>query len=330
MKLIETFHQWRSRRLLERIHGRYCSPLPAPEAVDRLRTALELWQGEARAADMYGAAGALVRQTDRLPVIVIGDLHARVDHFLQILRRSRLLQRLEAGRARLLLLGDAIHPDRNGELASMESSVLMMDLIFGLKCRYGDKVQYLLGNHDSFNPHLKKAGIAQSQLWYEQLHELRGAGYCALMQRFYETAPLVYHGPGLVACHAGPPFGLDDATQLVNAHHENRMRAQLMWTRLARSGIDGYGEHEVQALRRVLKAAPDCPVVVGHTRFDSQHGIWMDVDNIAQHHVLYSAHRYNVSWLEVRHDGQVRPFVEVPDELVQAGWSLWREGVAPA
>jgi UDP-2,3-diacylglucosamine pyrophosphatase LpxH len=117
---------------------------------------------------------------------MVGDLHARVDNLLVLLSQNGFLDGLERGSAALLILGDAVHPNTEGELEDMEGSLSMMDLIFRLKVTFPDRVFYLRGNHDSFSADVAKSGIPQGLLWARALREGRGKAYAAAMGQFYE------------------------------------------------------------------------------------------------------------------------------------------------
>jgi hypothetical protein len=87
------------------------------------------------------------------------------------------LKEIENGRACLLLLGDVVHKESSGELEEMDSSALMLDLIFKLKIKFPEHVFMLRGNHESFTPAMSKGGVPQGALLKKRLQELRGHDY---------------------------------------------------------------------------------------------------------------------------------------------------------
>ena len=102
---------------------------------------------------------------DNVTPILVGDLHARVDNLLTILSENAVLDSLEKGSAALVILGDAVHSEEPDSLEDMESSLLIMDLIFRLKLRFPERVFFIIGNHDSFLHELMKQGVPQGLLW---------------------------------------------------------------------------------------------------------------------------------------------------------------------
>jgi hypothetical protein len=63
----------------------------------------------------------------------------------------------------------------DGQLREMQSSMLLMDLIFRLKLRFPRQVFYVRGNHDSFSEDIAKDGIPQGLLWAKELGDQRGS-----------------------------------------------------------------------------------------------------------------------------------------------------------
>ncbi|MBI4878866.1 MAG: metallophosphoesterase [Planctomycetes bacterium] len=137
--------------------------------------------------------------------ILVGDLHARADNLLSILGSNAFFRGLEQGAAAMILLGDAVHPEEEDALARMDSSVLMMDLVFALKLRFPERFFYVVGNHDSFSPEIAKAGVRQSLLWSEHVRAARGSEYHEELARFYSLCPLIACSKDFIACHGGAP-----------------------------------------------------------------------------------------------------------------------------
>jgi len=144
--------------------------LSPPEATATLKQVNALLSSEAgRHQDALGNPGGVLELPDNVTPILVGDLHARIDNLLTILSENAFLDGLEKGTAALIILGDAVHPEEPGKLDEMESSLLIMDLIFKLKLRFPGQVHYLIGNHDSFLHEIMKQGIPQGLLWEKQV-----------------------------------------------------------------------------------------------------------------------------------------------------------------
>ena len=226
-----------------------------------------------------------------LTPIVIGDLHARIDNFLTALTQNAFLDALEEGSAALVILGDAVHSEVDGELRDMDSSMLMMDLIFRLKLRFPEQVFYLRGNHDAFSEDITKDSVPQGLLWAKSLSEKRGSAYLKAMDEFYRLLPYVVVSGDFVACHAAPPTRKITPEMLVNIYRYPELLLELINNRPQRTHHpQGYNRRDIKRFRRALQLDAAVPVIVGHTPLDNKDSIWLDVDGIANHHVLYSAH----------------------------------------
>ena len=235
--------------------------------------------------------GGLLELDDEPSPVIIGDLHGQVDNLLKILTENCLVQALQNNRAVLCILGDAVHSENLGEMENMESSILMMDLIFTLIKTFPENVFYLRGNHDSFSPDLSKNGVPQGILMKKALGEKRGAPYVEQMQKFYDLLPYLMVSSSFIGIHAGPPRPETTRKQLVNLDSNNKLARQLTQNRIKRPYYPaGYGKTEIKALRKTLGAAKSIPVIVGHTPLDPFGSIWQNVGSIKNHHIVSSSH----------------------------------------
>jgi len=170
------------KRVLK-IFGGPLEPLSPPEATTTLKQVNILLRNETgRRKDALGNPGGILELPDTVTPILVGDLHAQLDNLLTILSGGAFLDSLEKGTAALVILGDAVHSEEPGRLEEMESSLLMMDLIFRLKLQFPDNVFYIVGNHDSFFHELMKQGIPQGLLWEKHVASSRGEEYKTAMQ----------------------------------------------------------------------------------------------------------------------------------------------------
>jgi len=277
-------------RLLQ-IYGGPIEPLPSQEAMDTLtRVNALLGEEPYRRRDTLGNLGALVELPAALTPVIVGDLHAQVDNLLRILSDNGYLDGLERGEAALVILGDAVHPEAPEELANMDSSVLIMDLIFRLKLRFPKQIFFIIGNHDSFSPDVMKGGVAQSLLWAKRVTALRGPEYRDALELFYRQCALVVLSEGFVACHAAPPRGKPSIETLVNVRQFPQIVHELTWNRIkSRRYPAGYTRGDVRRFRSALALEEDVAFIVGHYPRSADATVWLDVDEIEGHHIIYSA-----------------------------------------
>lgn len=259
-----------------------------------------------RASDTDGCPGGLLQLPDNIAPVVIGDLHANIDNLLKILSENAFMQALEAGTGALVFLGDLVQPDRV-PYDEMESSVLMMDILFMLKLRFPDGVFFLRGNHDSFSTEVSKDLIPQAVLWRKKLEDLRGKEYRKRMGKFYELCPVVALWEGFVACHAGPPLGKTKPDKIINISRQPELLHELTWNRLRKPGRpSGYAASDVRRFRKSLKLDKQLPLLVSHTPYTEEGSLWCDAGGIENHHVVYSSKCVSAS-IFIGINGQVVP-----------------------
>jgi len=286
-----------SRRLdnikqLRRIFGGPISLDPPEQANVAIQRVNEILRGDSfRPRDSSNRPGGLIELPDRLLPIIVGDLHARVDNLLKILSEGGFLSALCRGQACLVFLGDALHPEDDCDLQRMDTSLLILDLIFRLKITFPNNVFYLRGNHDSFDEQVSKAGVPQGILFQNHARRVRGRPYEAALAEFFELLPYVVRSRNFVACHAGPPRGERTLQDFIDIRMHPELAHELIWNRVRRPNREsGYTEKDVRAFKRALGVEADVPLIVGHTPLSADGTLWLDAAGIPSHHILYSAH----------------------------------------
>ncbi|MCC2867429.1 MAG: metallophosphoesterase [Candidatus Accumulibacter phosphatis] len=285
---------WLRERLWRRLREIFGGPialLPKDEAMQLIEEVNRLLRKEIyRPLDERGLPGGLLLLPSKLTPIIVADMHAQIDNLLTILSQNAFLDAIEQGTAVLVIIGDAVHSEIDGQLREMESSMLMMDLIFRLKLHFPEQVFYLRGNHDSFSEDMSKDGIPQGLLWARELGERRGTAYLKAMEEFYRLLPYVVASKDFAACHAAPPTSKVDVEMLVQIHRHPRLVIELINNRLQRPNRpQGYRRRDVKRFRQCLQVSPETPLIVGHTPINREDTLWLNVDGIANHHVLFSA-----------------------------------------
>jgi len=300
-----------ARRALARlgeIVGRPVAPLAPREALALLEEVGDGGSRTRRPPDSRGRPGGLLELPIEVTPVVVGDLHARIDNLLTILSANRFLDGMESGRACMILLGDAVHPE-DGELERMDTSILMMDVILLLMRAFPGGFAYLRGNHDSFSREVTKSGVLQGRAWEAALRETRGAAYVDALQRFYDGLPRIAASGDFVACHGGPPQESVSRERLIEIHEHPRLRHQLAWNRMQKpSNPGGYTKRDVRALKQALGVATDDSLIVAHTPEHDGNTVWLDYGGIRGHHIVHSADARRVAAL-TRIGGRIVPLV---------------------
>jgi hypothetical protein len=284
----------RRRAALERvleIFGGPLEPLSQPEATATLKQVNALLRDESgRCKDSLGNPGGILELPDNVTPILVGDLHAQVDNLLTILSENAVLDSLENGAATLVMLGDAVHPEEPDRLEEMESSLLIMDLIFKLKLQFPERVFYIVGNHDSFNHELMKRGIPQGLLWEKHVLASRGEEYKTELELFYQLSPLLTISKDFIACHAGPAHRKISRQILVDVRQFPDIVHNMTWNRIRTTAFPaGYTRSDVRQFRKDLEVSSDTPFIVGHHPVSADETLWLNVAQINQYHVVVSS-----------------------------------------
>jgi len=292
-KSLNRIIDWRREKLdrLIKIFGGPLEPLPKGEARELIERVIECIENDPyQAHDSNGGRGGLLTLPEAVVPVFVGDLHTRIDNLLVILTQNGFLEGLESGRAALIILGDAVHPDEEGKEGSMDSSMLIMDLIFRLKLAFPERVFYLRGNHDSFSEDISKGGVPQGVMWEQALHEVRGNKYLQAMTRLYGILPYVALSRHWIACHAGPPICKATHDMLIDIRSYPKLQRDVTCVRLRRpNSPSGYGHGDVKRLRRRLDLGSETAFIVGHTPLSSDDTLWLNAGGIAHHHVIFGA-----------------------------------------
>lgn len=284
-------------KTVRRIFGGPIELLPGAQALATVRTVNQILRDEAyRPRDGLGRPGGLVDLPDGPVPVIVGDLHTNLDNLLKILSENACLDSLCRGEAILVILGDAVHPHADVDLAQMDTSLLMLDLIFKLKIRFPRNVFYIRGNHDSFDEDVGKAGVPQGLLLWKRAQELRGRPYAEELAEFFDLLPYVVRSTDFIACHAGPPRSETTLSDIVNIRNRERLAQELIWNRVRRPNhLGGYTKRHVKAFRAKLGVDEQTPFIVGHTPLSSDETLWPDVGKISNHHIVFSANAHNLS-----------------------------------
>ena len=311
----------RRRAALKRVLDIFGGPLqrlPATEASATLKQVNILLKSEAgHCSDSLGNPGGILELPDNVTPILVGDLHARVDNLLTILSENAVLESLEKGSAALVILGDAVHSEEPGKLEEMDSSLLIMDLIFKLKLRFPANVFFIVGNHDSFLHELMKQGVPQGLLWEKHVLSARGEAYKMELELFYQQSPLLVVSKNFIACHAGPALRKISRQVLVDAHQFPDIVHDMTWSRLRTPGFPaGYTRSDVRQFRKGLGIDREIPFIVGHYPCSSDGTLWLNAGQIEQHHVVISS-RPNCVGIFICLDGKMVPHI-YPVEALSA------------
>ena len=302
---------------LKKLYGGPVRMLEPEAALTLIKQVNAIMTREAyRPLDKNERPGGLIELPDEKIPIIVGDLHAQVNNLLKILTENKFLEGIESEHACLIILGDAVHPELPGQMEEMDTSILMMDLIFKLKTLFPANVFYIRGNHDTFDADICKNGVCQCSLFKKRLLELRGKEYVTEMKTFYDLLPYVIKSEQFLACHAGPPSRKTSRKEIINLRQHPDLAKELISSRLKRSNyFAGYGKSDVKRFRKNMKLTKSTPFIVGHTPLDQTGSIWIDAGEIKNHFIIYSG-RPEGPGLLVGIEGRIMPLSYPAEPLI--------------
>jgi len=287
--------------------------------------------------------GAVVNLRNLPPgveVILVGDLHSRLDNLKKILNENNNLSKIQRGEAILVILGDAVHSEH--ALAKMDSSVEIIQFIMDLKIQNPDNVYYVLGNHDYFSPLFSKGDVMQGMVYRDKLKELYGEDYIAAYENFIKVSPLMVMGNGFIAIHGGPIKGasLGEIQNVDVADERNPIVHQAEWGRYNDSRSPSpYYDRDVREFLESM-GQPEAQLIVGHSPRRDGNWHWQLLPN---HHIIFAGHdragyavvqNGNVNFIEVTGDSaqlelgknQGEEKIPIKDELVPKPEQLKQTG----
>ncbi len=299
-KNLNKINKWRREKItrLAEILGDPKQTLSADEALKLIQKVNVILENESyREKDIDNKLGGVLSIPNKMNSIIVGDLHTQMDNLLTLLSQNNFISELDSEKACLIFLGDAVHPEIDGQYDEMESSMIIMDIIFKLKIRFPNQVFYLQGNHDGFSEEIGKKGVPQGLLWGKQLKKSRGKEYKKEMQRFYDSLPFLAYSKYFICSHAGPPTSAVNLHALVNIKRYPNLIKDLINRRLQNSNrMSGYNKSDIKKLRRCLNVADNTPFIVGHTPMDDEDTLWDNVGGISKHTIVYGG---NPEWVGV-------------------------------
>jgi len=251
--------------------------------------------GDCRPRDSRGAPGGLLDLPEGLRPIIIGDLHACVEHLGNILDHDNNRRDLDEGRAYLLFVGDILHDDRVGYMRETANSIQILNQVLTLVSTWPGRVFYIRGNHDTFDERLRKSGVAQGADFKKALVQITGQAFTDAVARWFDALPYFAIGDGFVIVHAGPIRGGCTREEIIDIWRRPDYAMQFMWNRVnefhGNPSPKEYGETDIRMSLETLGLPPLTHFIVGHNPLwndGGTTGLWENVIGIKNHHIIYS------------------------------------------
>ena len=214
-----------------------------------------------RPAASDGKVGGLIDfHKDKLPLIVIPDLHAR-PYFLknileyQIFEDATVYQAISQGRLRLLSVGDILHTERNTRerwaaaaaefssgisigpalSAEMQEGLSLWAGLLSLKVAFPSYIHVLKGNHENIlnatgnGDYSFRKFADEGEMGMVFVQDYYGDDILYLINCVEKSLPLVYFGKKCLVSHA-EPYRVYSREEIINARNEEGVIEGLTWT----------------------------------------------------------------------------------------------------
>lgn len=233
--------------------------------------------------------GYLLEFRDNTPVILVPDLHARNDFFVNVLNAhlngKTVISRILDESLRVICLGDGMHAESRAKerwiqaydeyiegyitndhlYQEMAESLSLMMRIMRLKIKKPSHFHFLKGNHENIlneegegnHPFSKFA--MEGQLVKDFMLNVYGPYTTSLYARFEKLLPLFVIGKGFLASHA-EPASFYSKKQLIQSGLNHSICEGLTWT--ANNSVSGDAVKKM--LKKYQKDYPDALYFAGH------------------------------------------------------------------
>ena len=266
--------------LEERLIGIYKrTHLPEPneyeKLIEKVNTVLLYEDARIRPYGMDGLPGGIVFLRQDIPTILVPDLHARIDFFMEVLlHRDQYgvsnLQKLASGALQIVCVGDGFHAEgraaRRWALAFEEysnrfrrhecmdeeirESLGVMEMVKEVKTAFPSSFHFLKGNHENITNEYGNGNYSFRKYSYE------GAMVVSFMEKFYgddfiqsysqfeKNLPLLAVGKNFLVSHS-EPAAFFDFEDLIEYRERMEVVYGLTWT--------ANGEAEEGSVQRMLE-----------------------------------------------------------------------------
>jgi hypothetical protein len=213
-----------------------------------------------RPRDAEGRPGGLLQLDRGTPVVIVPDLHGRMDFFLRVLawqptEGEMAMHMMGQGRLQLLCLGDIMHGEGHAAARwraaeaefkggfrshkymdeEMRESLGMMGMIMETKRQFPRHFHVLKGNHENIaneegngNFPFRKLAL-ESLMVFTYMQQFYGEELLATIARFEKELPLLAVGRAFLASHA-EPAAFFPRERVIDYHQDAEVVTGLTWT----------------------------------------------------------------------------------------------------
>ncbi len=223
-------------RLIE-IYKRTHVPEPGDymDVLKSINSVLTAEDKELRPRDSSGLPGGIVYLKKDIPAIIVPDIHARMDFFINIMLDKSLedmcnVEKLASGEVQIICVGDGVHGEKRAAMRwaqafkefgsdfavhdsmdeEMRESLGTMEMVMEIKLNFPANFHFLKGNHENIKneegggnyPFVKFSYEGPMVAYYMQ--KFYGEEFLDEYSQFEKNLPLFAVGRNFVVSHAEP------------------------------------------------------------------------------------------------------------------------------
>ncbi|MBN1698120.1 MAG: metallophosphoesterase [Spirochaetales bacterium] len=254
------------KKKLVEIYNRKTLP-PVPEYLEVLKQVNYVLENENESIRPYGTEGingnkpgGVIQLKQYTPVIIVPDLHARLDFFIKIMLLSddqgeTNIDKLSSDTLQIVCVGDGFHAEGRAVARwqkafeefttkykrhrhmdeEMRESLGIMEMVMFVKTAFPDNFHFLKGNHENImneggggNFPFRKYAY-EGAMVFEFINRFYGVEFLTTYYTFEKNLPLFAVGKNFLVSHAEPASAFDRKT-IINYRGNTEVVAGLTWT----------------------------------------------------------------------------------------------------
>jgi hypothetical protein len=248
---------------------------PEPEdylqILERINETLDNEDENVRPLDSTYLPGGIVYLKKTIPTIIVPDLHARMDFFLNVIMyeegKHSYLEKLAADEIQIVCVGDGFHAERRARERwgyafleykkgfqkhrymddEMRESLGVMEMVKEIKCTYPNNFHFLKGNHENIANEDREGNHPFRKFSYEgimvleYISKIYGEEFLETYYAFEKRLPLLAVGRNFLVSHA-EPMEFYDRESVIEYRKNPRVIEGLTWTANADADVDSVSE----------------------------------------------------------------------------------------
>jgi len=238
-------------------------PPPSSEylnVLDKVNNVLNSESREIRPYSKNGYPGGLIRLKKDIPTIIVPDLHARIDFFMNIMfsngiNSSNVVDKMRDGKIQVVCVGDGFHAEiraanrwkmafeeykssykrhRNMD-EEMRESLGVMEMVMEVKSAFPDYFHFLKGNHENIANERGGGNFPFRKFAYEgpmvleYINKFYGNEFLSRYYTFEKNLPLFVVGRNFLISHA-EPVSFFNEEEIIEYRDNPDLIAGLTWT----------------------------------------------------------------------------------------------------